>query len=308
MAKEQLPIYQIQDFKAAAQKEHYVYVSTLALHLQEHQFIREPHKHAFYIVILITRGSGVHTIDFQKYQVAPHTVFFLKPGQVHSWELSEDADGQVVFFTSEFYLKEFPDRKLYQFPFYNALFARPILVLPPDQTPLLLPVIAQLQTEYAARHWMRNEMLANLLNVLLIALGRLYRQQEPETGVPGNEMHLLQSLELLLEQHFKDHRPVTFYASQLHLTPKHLNELCKRLLGKTTNELLQERLLLEAQRLLVHSDLTSSQIATDLGYFDTTYFFRFFKKHTGQTPEQFRSSAKQPLPLLLPEIKQTTAF
>ena len=292
MAKEQLPIYQIQDFKAAVQKENYVYVSSLATHLQEHQFIREPHKHAFYIVILITHGSGVHTIDFQKYTVAPNTVFFLKPGQVHGWELSPDADGQLVFFTSEFYLKEFPHRKLYHFPFYNSLLAKPILLLPSAETNLLLPVFRKLKKEYAGQRWMRNEMLGNYLNVLLISLARLAKLQETETSVPGNEMLLLQNLEQLLEQHFKAHQPVTFYAEHLHITPKHLNEVCKRSLGKTTNELMQERLLLEAQRLLVHSDLTSSQIATELGYFDTTYFFRFFKKHTGQTPEQFRSNTK----------------
>jgi AraC-like DNA-binding protein len=110
--------------------------------------------------------------------------------------------------------------------------------------------------------------------------------------MPGGELLLLQTLENLIEEHYKEHLPVTFYADQLHVTTKHLNEICKRALAKTTNELIQERSVLEAQRLLIHSELTSTQIAAELGYFDTTYFFRFFKKHTGQTPEQFRSEAK----------------
>jgi AraC family transcriptional regulator, transcriptional activator of pobA len=83
---------------------------------------------------------------------------------------------------------------------------------------------------------------------------------------------------------------VCFYADQLHLTAKQLHDLCRRSLNKTTTHLIQERILLEAQRLLVHSDLTSSQIAAELGYLDTAYFFRFFRRHLHCTPEQFRNA------------------
>src|SRR6478735_4694350 len=144
MAKDQLPIYQIQDFKAKAQQEHYFYVSDLATHLQEHLFTQKPHKHNFYIILLITQGTGTHTIDFQKYEVRPGLVFFLKPGQVHSWELSEDADGVVVFFTSEFYLQEFPHRKPYDFPFCNALLYKPVLRLSENEISDLNPALAGL--------------------------------------------------------------------------------------------------------------------------------------------------------------------
>ncbi|MBK0402172.1 helix-turn-helix domain-containing protein [Adhaeribacter sp. BT258] len=292
MPKEQIPIYQIQDFKAQTQKERYFYASTLAKHLEEHLFAREPHKHAFYIVLLLTQGSGTHTIDFKKYEVRPNTVFFMKPGQVHNWELSDDADGVIIFFTSEFYLQEFPHRKLYDFPFFNALLYQPVLHVSEAGKSLLLQTCKALQAEYAGKALRRNEMLSCQLNVLLIQLTRIYSTRAEIVEMPGGELVLLQALEQLIEQHFKAHLPVTFYSEQLNLTTRHLNEICKRSLGKTTTELLQERLLLEAQRLLVHSELTSSQIATELGYFDTTYFFRFFKKHTGQTPEQFRSEAK----------------
>ncbi|MFC5269571.1 helix-turn-helix domain-containing protein [Adhaeribacter terreus] len=292
MPKQPLPIYQIQDFNAQAQKERYFYVNSFANHLQEHLFTREPHKHDFYIVILITKGSGTHTIDFKKYEVRPNTIFFMKPGQVHSWEISEDADGMVVFFTSEFYLKEFPYRKLYDFPFFNALLYQPKLTVSEAGKMLILQVYEALQKEYAVPVFMRNEMLRSYLNIMFINLARMYHAQGFKGEMAGKELVLLQHLEDLIEQHFKEHAPVTFYAGHLNVTTKHLNEVCKRSVGKTTNELLQERLLLEAQRLLVHSELTSSQIATELGYFDTTYFFRFFKKHVGQTPEQFRSAGK----------------
>ncbi|MHA6247602.1 helix-turn-helix domain-containing protein [Pontibacter sp. CAU 1760] len=82
----------------------------------------------------------------------------------------------------------------------------------------------------------------------------------------------------------------------MHVTTKHLNTVCKNYLNKTPKELMQQRTLLEAQRLLVHSDLTSSEIAAELGYLDSAYFFRFFKKQSGVTPEQFRVTNSKSLP------------
>jgi len=289
MPKEHLPIYQIQDFNARNLQEHYFYFSSLANHLQEHLFVQEPHKHNFYIVLLFTSGQGMHTIDFKTYEVTPNTAFFMMPGQVHSWELSKDADGFVLFFTSEFYLSGFPNRKLYNFPFFNALLQKPILQLTANELTELSPLLNYLRQEYEQKNARRNEILCCYLEIMLIKLTRIYLEKEPEKIGANHEFTLIQTFDNALEIHYKEHKPVSFYADQLNITSRHLNNICKRTLGKTTNELIQERSKLEAQRLLVHSDLTSSQIAAELGYFDNTYFFRFFKKHTGLTPEQFRN-------------------
>ncbi|GAB3204320.1 AraC-like DNA-binding protein [Pontibacter aydingkolensis] len=284
-----LPIYQIQDYNAQDQKEHYFYYSSFSAHLQEHLFIRRPHKHNFYIILFITQGSGKHTIDFTEYEVKPYTVFFLVPGQVHSWQLSDNVDGFIIFFTQEFYAKAYPDRKLYSFPFFNTMLHRPILSISPEENALLMPVLQNIAQEHNTSRFMKEVMLSRLLDVLLIELTRICRHTECSTAFKGNEHTLLQNLERLIDLHHKEHLPVRFYADCLHVTTKHLNEICKRSLGKTTIELIQFRTLLEAKRLLVHSDLTSSRIAAELGYTDNAYFFRFFKKHTGLTPEQFRA-------------------
>jgi AraC-like DNA-binding protein len=264
-----LPIYQIQDFEALARQDQYFYFSPFALHLQEHLFIREPHKHNFYIILIVTQGTGSHTIDFKEFEVKPGTVFFMTPGQVHSWELSKDADGFVIFFTQQFYAREYPHKMLFDFPFFNALLYNPVLSIAKA---------------------MREIMLSRYLDILLIELTRIFQPKVAGTGSTVKEQALLQNLERLIDVHYKEHKPVGFYAQRLHVTTKHLNDVCKNSLGKTTKDLIQYRTLLEAQRLLVHANLTSSQIAAELGYFDNTYFFRFFKKHIGCTPEQFRAA------------------
>lgn len=293
MPQEHLPVFKIQDFNAQAQQERYVYVSSFAAHLKEHLFIQAPHKHNFYILLYITQGSGTHTIDFREYEVTADSMFVMMPGQVHSWELTDDTDGFVIFFTPAFYLQAFPDKRPYDFPFFNALLQQPLFSVPAAAKAGLLQTFQTLQAEYAAEYFKRHEMLGYYLGVLLIQLSRIYQAQERHATVPSGELSVLQHLEQLIELHFREHPPVTFYAERLHVTAKQLKEICKRSLGKTTTQLIQERMVLEAQRLLVHSELTSSQIAAALGYSDTSYFFRFFKKHTGSTPEQFRDLTRQ---------------
>jgi AraC-like DNA-binding protein len=213
----------------------------------------------------------------------------MKPGQVHSWHLSDDTDGFVLFFTTE-YFQGLPTRKLYHYPFFNPLLHQPCIGVEAGEAAALLDLLHKMQQELSGPKLMQQDLLRHYLHILLILLSRTYQSQGIEVQAPAGVLPQLQQLENLIDRHFKEHRPVSFYADQLHLTAKQLNEACKRSLHKTTTELIQHRSLLEAQRLLVHADLTSSQIAAELGYLDTTYFFRFFKKHTGYTPEQFRQA------------------
>jgi AraC-like DNA-binding protein len=78
------------------------------------------------------------------------------------------------------------------------------------------------------------------------------------------------------------------YAELLYITPNHLNALCRDLVGKTAGELIRERVLLEAKRLLTNLNITAAEIAYELNFQDNSYFSRFFRKYTGQTPEIFR--------------------
>lgn len=291
MTAQNLPIYKIKDFEPRSAKENFFYLNRFNRHLRKHQFIQKPHKHDFFMVLFITQGTGTHTIDFNSYPALPNTVFFLSPGQVHSWELSEDADGYIIFFTPAYYLLSHPHKKLYNFPFFNALLSKPLLTPNESKSNTILQLYKQMEQEHTHSQLQKDDVIRDYLDILLILLTRDYQAQAKAEPGAAKGLNLLQQLEHLIDQHYKQHHPVSFYAGQMHMTVKQLNDTCKRTVGHTTSELIQQRVLLEAKRLLVHSHLTVSQIAAELGYFDNSYFSRFFKKHVGQSPERFRQSA-----------------
>jgi len=107
-------------------------------------------------------------------------------------------------------------------------------------------------------------------------------------SVPQQKQVLLQNFRRLIDQHYLSIKLPREYADLLYVTPNHLNALCQDLLGKTAGEVIRDRILLEAKRLLTNADMTVSQIAYDLNFQDNSYFNRFFKKYVGVTPDEFR--------------------
>jgi AraC family transcriptional activator of pobA len=286
-----LPVFHIQDFDLPQQKATDFYLSTFEEHLSRHTFIQKPHKHDFYIVLLISNGSGTHTIDFVTYEVKPGAVFFLRPGQVHAWQLSGNCSGYILFFSTDFYLLGFPQKKLLHYPFFNPLL-QPVIYLAEEAANSIFSLFHELAEEHQNRKWRHTDVLRNLTDNLLIFCTRYYQQQHQAVLPTTGHYHILQQLEELIELHFREHKPVSFYAEKLHLTLRQLNDNCRQSLGKTTSELIQERVILEARRLLLHSGLTITQIGAELGYFDNSYFSRFYRKNTGESPEQFRTAQR----------------
>jgi len=99
---------------------------------------------------------------------------------------------------------------------------------------------------------------------------------------------LLRNFRRLIDQHYLSIKLPKEYADLLYVTPNHLNALCQDLLGKTAGELIRDRILLGAKRLLTNADMTVAEIAYNLNFQDNSYFNRFFKKYVGITPDDFR--------------------
>jgi AraC family transcriptional regulator, transcriptional activator of pobA len=100
----------------------------------------------------------------------------------------------------------------------------------------------------------------------------------------------VQRYRTLLEKHYREHRPLAFYAGALNVTPDHLSRTCRTVAGQSALELLHDRLMLEARRLLAYTPMTVAEVAAELGYDDPAYFSKFFAKAMGQAPSAYRSA------------------
>jgi len=261
------------------------YIERLEDHLARFPVVSLPHAHSFYLLLYVTQGRGTHTIDLVTYDLRAGGLYFLVPGQAHSWTLSDDAQGYIVFFSAAFYQRQYPADRLSSYLFFNPAHS-PVLYLPPTET-LLRELLARMLAEKSTAALNHDEVVGAYLYLLLELAARSYAQEQAQQ-VPSHGLQQVRAFSQLLDAHFRTEKSVRYYADKLAVTANHLNALCRRILNQTASDLIHERVITEAQRLLAHTAQSVSQIADQLGFEDSSYFTRYFKKYVGQTPEPFR--------------------
>jgi AraC-like DNA-binding protein len=284
-----IPILNIHQFEEEQPLQDF-YSNDLKSHLSKNKdLVYRPHKHNFYLCILFTKGSGVHEIDFNAYTVEPGSVFFLKPGQTHSWKFDNEPEGYIFFHTKDFYELSFSNRLLNQFPFYFSQKNTPSLVLSKSQLIGLHNRFKELNHEYYQKLTYREIKITSIINTIYIDLARCYINLKPEEVQTSlRYIETLRLLEKEIDSSYLIEKSAKFYANQLNVSSKHLNRIVKTTLDKTTTELITERVLLEAKRLIVHSNNTLSTISEILGFEDYAYFSKVFKAKTKMTPLAFK--------------------
>ena len=254
-----------------------------------------PHRHNYYEVLYFKESGGWHEIDFNSFPVQGSTLHFISPEQVHLLRREARVTGFVLSFSREFFFGDpsgtgFID----SLPFFDNPGVQPLLLvgdaaLATEMDQLLLKI----QDEYASGHDDSGEMLRIYLTALLIHARRMYI---PHTGngislPPRSE--LTRRFKELVEEKFRQHKSVAAYAGMLNITAGHLSDTIQKDTGRTASEIIQQRVVLEAKRLLFHSSKSVKEIAFELQYEDPSYFSRFFKAHAELTPEQFRSDIRE---------------
>jgi len=266
------------------------YFNTLRNHLAiSHRHIEKAHRHDFYATILFTGGSGVHEIDFQKYEVSAGSLFFMSPGQVHSWELSDDIDGYIFFCLPDFYELHYVNQKLRNFPFFGSVsFPRKLQL---DQAELIhtVDMMIALQEEYHSQHMMKSGLMLSLMSQIFIHSARRFSKDLDHLASPASLSYFkhYQEFERLLEEYFTKEKSIAFYADLLNISPKHLNRIIQTVVQKRATDVIMERVILEAKRMLMYLEESLVEIAFRLGYEEYSYFVRVFRKTSGMTPTQF---------------------
>jgi AraC family transcriptional regulator, transcriptional activator of pobA len=283
-----LPVLHIEQFPANERED--FYVNDFASHVKSHyERITPPHKHDFYLTVLFTQGSGIHEVDFHPYEINAGSIFMLKPGQTHYWKFSSDTNGYILFHTRAFYDLVYSNKTVDSFPFFYSYQNSPHLYIEGEQMLEIETLFRKILKEYCSEKLLRFQKISSLLDILYIELSRLYVHEDLTIlkGTPGMYLEKIKQLDLLIEKNFLIKKSASEYAEMMHMSTRHLNRIVQSVLGKTTTELITERVLLEAQRMLSHSRVTVTEVAEFLGYDDSAYFSRIFKKKLHISPTEF---------------------
>ena len=285
MSKQSPAVLNLGNFKSKDSSRSDIYIRTFQQHKVDHPFVMKAHSHDFYLVMLFTKGRGEHSIDFNTYTVNRGSVFFMSPSEIHSWNFSDDTDGYVLFFNHSFYLMDALSKQLFKLPFFKSKDKIRHALLNEEELKNIEIVFKSIVIEAESASAFKNAILRSYLDVLLFKFADIITINNDERIQP---ISLVPELEILIESFFMEHQPVSFYAEKLNTTSQQLNSITKNYLNKTVAELIQERMIAEAKRLMVYSSITISEIAYQLNFNDNSYFNRFFKKAEKCTPEQFR--------------------
>jgi len=245
--------------------------------------VQELHRHDFYFVLVLKKAKGKHVIDFQSYKVKGHTVFCMRPGQVHELLLKAGSTGYLLQFKKAFLSSDEHSLRKATNPNFYQLDTRSF-----KKIAILLESVLQ---EYKHKQEGYHEVIKANLKVLFIELNR----QQSHAASNNTDQYTQERLDAfvsLVEKNITTHKQPSQYANLLHLSLHQLNTVTKTMLGKTASAFINEHIVLESKRWLLATAAQVKEIADQLGYEDPSYFIRFFKKHTGYSPDTFRQNFK----------------
>lgn len=248
-----------------------------------------PHQLKFYSLIFFTEGSGRHFIDFNWYPVQQNSLVYLAKEQVNAFEFSEKLKGFCIVFTEEYFVECFSNLSNdFVFRLFNPQLFSPILQIP--KTSDFENYFNLLQKEYNNSKSFNHKTIIDSLFAILISKAENLKQNQTFHIKDSSKIKFFQKFTSLIEKNLAKSRSADFYAGELSITYKHLNTICKELINKTAKNVIDDYVILQAKRSLINSTIKSSELAYKLGFEDPTNFTKYFKKHTGLTPNSFLKS------------------
>lgn len=259
--------------------------------IMEPQRLR-PHYHDFFQMFCIS-GPCRLMHDFRDFHLSGTNVVFVIPGQVHTLNPGPGMTGRQVSFTQDFFDHNSPPPSgLTEYPFLLHSGGGPCLSLAGPDTRGIVRLFEEMQMEFDNALPKAEEILRALLHILFVRIHRIMAEGGSQLG-NSRASQVLGQFTLAVEHHFREKWTVADYAKHLHLTANHLNDTVRERTGHSAGELIRRRILLDARRMLLHSELGVAEIAYQLGFPDPSYFSRFFRKADGRTPAAFRQEIRE---------------
>jgi AraC-like DNA-binding protein len=252
--------------------------------------ITVPHRAEFYHIFWIQKGTAEYLIDFAPVQVKANSFLFVNKNRIKALDPKNKHDGEILLFTDNFFARSEKDTKyLHSTILFNDLLDIPVI----DATSSLAlqTIFRAIETELVQENDPHHyNILHNLLHNLLLMAERERRKQGFAEIAKGADLDHTVLFKDLLEAQFKTLKSVSGYAAEMNVSEKRLTNATTKTLDKSPKVIINERVMLEAKRLLIHTNLSIKEISYDLGFEDPTYFIKYFRKHTYKRPTEFRES------------------
>lgn len=248
---------------------------------------RKPFIISFYEIYFITKGKGFFLLDDIRIPFEKGTIMFLPPNRRREWISETETDGYVILFESEFIERFFNDNlfvyRFHYFHNYNTAFHLKTNIRDFES---IIEKLKEIRQEITNLQNDSDHFLRSILYYLLIILNRQYINQHHIQGELFENIVVLKFIRLL-NINFREKHRVNDYTQLLGISKTYLNQKLKTF-GKSASDLIKARILIEAKKDLLYTDLTISEIAFNLNFSEPANFNRFFKQQTSITPIQFR--------------------
>lgn len=258
------------------------------LYRASNKIITKPHRAGFYVILFVESGNSKHFIDFNPIELTSNTIVFFHKDIVQQFDKNLNLKGKAILFTDAFFMETIQDAKFLNSTILFNNLVEISKVKKNDKIKYFETTYLQMAEELKhEKDSAQKLILKNLLhNFLLVA----------EREIKNTEFNRLNNIDLdhiilfknQIESNFNQRKSVAFFAEKMGLSEKRLNQASKKILGKTAKKIIDDRVVLEAKRLLVNTPESVKEIGFQLGFDEPTYFIQYFKKHVLDTPAEFR--------------------
>ncbi len=288
-AHSQVPVFALYGERGATTDGEFLHIEEIVTRSEIYNWEIEPHTHrGLFQLLFVFAGAVEVSLDGVEHELASPAVVSVPAGVVHGFRFPPGTQGFVLTLA---------ETRLFALPEQRA-FLEPLLEnavsLTPDAatTARLQRLLGEIIAEFNAILPGRGLSLGGLVAAVLTLVVRLHLNAVHASSPASSQIALVHRLQSLIEQHYADHLPISFYAKALSVTESRLNRAVRAIAGKSPLELIQNRLLLEARRKLTYIAAPVATLAYELGFEDPAYFWRFFKRHMGVTPTEYREGGK----------------
>ncbi|MBV6646129.1 MAG: helix-turn-helix transcriptional regulator [Cyclobacteriaceae bacterium] len=259
--------------------------------IQEMPLSSSPFRNDFFEVSIVLEGGELeYAINDKRFQTGKQYVVMTSPGQVHQWkQIRQDIKGFVLFFKRSFFDAQSTNGFFKDFPFFNINEAN-LFQLNEEEADALAFYYRQMYQSFGKVDSQQNKFILANLEAVLWFVNTIYLKHIDHNESKKAEHTIIAQFKNLISENFLEKRSVNEYADLLNITPNHLTQVVKKATGRNAKSFIDERLMLEARYMLRYTEADIKEISYKLSFSEPPQFHKFFRKHEGATPSEYRQS------------------